>query len=52
VHSRRFCLEKFQEELTGPEYAHRYLKMAETVGVDFTSTPPFLKWTKTECSRW
>ena len=30
-----FGLEKFQEELTGPEYAHRYLKMAEAEGVDF-----------------
>jgi thioredoxin reductase len=30
-----FGLEKFQEELTGPEYAHRYLKLAEAEGVDF-----------------
>ena len=30
-----FGLEKFQEELTGPEYAHRYLKLAQAEGVDF-----------------
>ncbi|MCU0595119.1 MAG: NAD(P)/FAD-dependent oxidoreductase [Desulfobacterota bacterium] len=30
-----FGLEMFKEELTGPEYAHRYLKMAQAEGVDF-----------------
>ncbi len=29
-----FGLEKFQEELTGPEYAARYVSMAEQLGVD------------------
>ena len=29
-----FGLEKFQEELTGPEYANRYIKMARECGVD------------------
>ncbi len=29
-----FGLEKFKEELTGPEYANRYLKMAESAGID------------------
>lgn len=29
-----FGLKKFKEELTGPEYANRYIKMAEACGVD------------------
>ena len=29
-----FGLKKFKEELTGPEYANRYIKMAEANGVD------------------
>jgi NADPH-dependent 2,4-dienoyl-CoA reductase/sulfur reductase-like enzyme len=29
-----FGLEEFREELTGPEYAHRYIKMAEKEGID------------------
>lgn len=33
IHSG-FGLEKFKEELTGPEYAHRYIKMAEMSGID------------------
>jgi thioredoxin reductase len=31
-----FGLEKFNEELTGPEYANRYIKMAEASGVDIS----------------
>ncbi|MCK4791785.1 MAG: FAD-dependent oxidoreductase [Desulfobacteraceae bacterium] len=33
IHSG-FGLWKFKEELTGPEYAHRYIKMAEAANVD------------------
>ncbi|MCK5417494.1 MAG: FAD-dependent oxidoreductase [Desulfobacterales bacterium] len=29
-----FGLEKFEEELTGPEYAHRYIQMAQAHSVD------------------
>ena len=29
-----FGIEKFKEELTGPEYANRYIKMAEAANVD------------------
>jgi len=29
-----FGLEKFKEELTGPEYANRYIKMAQALSVD------------------
>ena len=31
-----FGLEKFNEELTGPEYANRYIKMAESSGIDIS----------------
>lgn len=31
-----FGLEKFNEELTGPEYANRYVKMAESMGIDIS----------------
>jgi thioredoxin reductase len=31
-----FGLEKFSEELTGPEYANRYMRMAEAWGVDIS----------------
>jgi NADPH-dependent 2,4-dienoyl-CoA reductase/sulfur reductase-like enzyme len=41
-----FGLEKFQEELTGPEYAHRYLKMAESEGVDFALNTTVLEMDK------
>jgi len=33
IHSG-FGLEKFKEELTGPEYANRYIKMAQDLGID------------------
>lgn len=33
IHSG-FGLEKFKEELTGPEYANRYIKMAGDLGID------------------
>jgi NADPH-dependent 2,4-dienoyl-CoA reductase/sulfur reductase-like enzyme len=33
IHSG-FGIEKFKEELTGPEYANRYIKMAEAVNVE------------------
>lgn len=29
-----FGIDKFKEELTGPEYATRYIRMAETLGID------------------
>jgi thioredoxin reductase len=41
-----FGLEKFQEELTGPEYAHRYLKLAEAEGVDFALDTTVLEMDK------
>jgi thioredoxin reductase len=31
-----FGLEKFNEELTGPEYANRYIRMAESWGIDIS----------------
>src|SRR4030042_1411250 len=41
-----FGLDKFKEELTGPEYAHRYLKMAEAEGVDFSLNTTVLEMDK------
>lgn len=41
-----FGLEKFKEDLTGPEYAHRYLKMAEAEGVDFSLNTTVLEMDK------
>jgi NADPH-dependent 2,4-dienoyl-CoA reductase/sulfur reductase-like enzyme len=41
-----FGLEKFQEELTGPEYAHRYLKLAQAEGVDFALETTVLEMDK------
>jgi len=41
-----FGLEKFKEELTGPEYAHRYLKRAEAEGVDFSLNTTVLEMDK------
>ena len=41
-----FGLEKFKEDLTGPEYAHRYLKRAEAEGVDFSLNTTVLEMDK------
>ncbi|MGE5840992.1 MAG: NAD(P)/FAD-dependent oxidoreductase [Deltaproteobacteria bacterium] len=41
-----FGLEKFQEELTGPEYARRYLKLAQAEGVDFALDTTVLEMDK------
>jgi thioredoxin reductase len=41
-----FGLEKFDEELTGPEYAQRYLKLAEAKGVDFALDTTVLEMDK------
>jgi thioredoxin reductase len=41
-----FGIEKFNEELTGPEYAQRYLKMAEAEGVDFSLDTTVLEMDK------
>jgi thioredoxin reductase len=45
IHSG-FGLEKFKEDLTGPEYANRYVKRAEKLGVDIELDSTVLELTK------
>ncbi len=45
IHSG-FGLEKFKEDLTGPEYANRYVKKAEKLGVDIELDSTVLELTR------